>query len=123
MAHGLNWGRPWQTEAREAGRSNSAPRCIGANGGNLRFSWLPQLLSGLGQNWGKLGRTGAQKWPASVPQLYPLTGGYNWGLTGAATVTVVDWGKPTHRARFKAGRYNPIHTPSIQGWRKLAGRK
>lgn len=31
--------------------------------------------------------------------------------------------KPAQQVGFKAGRYNPIHTPSIQDWRKLAGRK
>lgn len=28
----------------------------------------------------------------------------------------------TMREHFKAGRYTPLHTPSVQGWRKLAGR-
>lgn len=29
----------------------------------------------------------------------------------------------TMRERFKAGEYAPLHTPSIPGWRNLAGRK
>lgn len=28
----------------------------------------------------------------------------------------------TMRERFKAGSYNPLHTPSVKAWRKLAGR-
>lgn len=30
---------------------------------------------------------------------------------------------PEMRERFKQGRYEPLHAPSVKGWRKLAGRK
>ncbi len=26
------------------------------------------------------------------------------------------------RERYKSGRYAPLHTPSVTGWRRLAGR-
>nr|DAL40989.1 MAG TPA_asm: hypothetical protein [Caudoviricetes sp.] len=84
MAHGLNWGTTEATVAGEAGRLSDAPHCHNQNGGNLRFSGLPQLLSGTGA---KLGQTGANRGRQVVCPSAPVRGVFhtppNWRLTEA----------------------------------------